>query len=103
MDFAMTSGAITVPRRSDIMKGRRLPGRHARGHAVALQTQLHNLGPSQHPGINGAMRLVAGLTVIQLTWRMLKHKRALLVGMAGKTALFGADCQKAKRPIVLGV
>jgi hypothetical protein len=34
---------------------------------------------------------------------MLKNKRAFLIGMAGKTALFRAECQKAKGAIVLGV
>jgi hypothetical protein len=34
---------------------------------------------------------------------MLKHKRALLIGMAGKTALFWADCQTTQRTIVFGV
>ena len=103
MDLAVTSGAITVPRRSDIMKGRRLPGCHAQGHAVALQTQLHNLGATQHLGINGAMRFMAGLTVVHPTWRMLKNKRALLIGMAGKTALFRADCQTPQGAIVFRV
>ena len=99
----MTSGAIAVPSRSDIVKGRRLDGRHARGHAVAFQTQLHNLGATQHLGINGAMRFMASLTVIHQTRRMLKHKRALLVGMAGKTALFRADCQTPQGAIVFRV
>ncbi len=99
----MTDGAITVPSRSDIMKGRWLPGRHARGHAVALQTQLHNLGATQHLGINGAMRFMAGLTAVYQTWRMLKHKRALLIGMAGKTALSRADCQTPQGAIVFRV
>ncbi len=99
----MTSGAIAESSRPDIMKGRRLAGGHAWGHAVALQAQLRNLGPTQHLGVNGAMRFVAGCTAIHLTWRMLKNKRAFLIGMAGKTALFRAECQKAKGAIVLGV
>ena len=99
----MTSGAIAVPSRSDIVKGRRLDGRHAWGHAVALQAKLHNLGATQHFGINGAMRFMAGLTIVHQTWRMLKYKRALLVGMAGKTALFRADCQTTQRTIVFRV
>ena len=103
MDFAMTNRAIAEPRRPDIMKGRRLAGGQSWGHAVALQAQLHNLGPTQHLGVNGAMRFVAGCTAIHLAWRMLKHKRTLLIGMAGKTALFRADCQRTKGAIVLGV
>ena len=103
MDLAMTSGAIAVPGCSDIMKGRRLPGRHARGHAVALQAKLDDLGATQHFRINGAMRFMAGLTVIHLKGRMLKHKRALLIGMAGKTALFRADCQTPQGTIVFRV
>ena len=99
----MTDGAITVPSRSDIMKGRRLPGRHARGHAVALQAKLHDLGATQHFRINGAMRFMAGLTVVHPTWRMLKHKWALLIGMAGKTAVFRADCQTPQGTIVFRV
>ncbi len=99
----MTSGAITVSSSPDIMKGRRLAGGHAQGHAVALQAQLRNLGPTQHLGVNGAMRFVAGCTAIHLTWRMLKNKRALLIGMAGKTALFRADCQSTKGAIVFRV
>ncbi len=99
----MTDGAITVPSRPDIMKGRRLPGRNPWGHAVALQAKLHNLGTTQHLGVNGAMRFVTGCAAIHLTWRMLKNKRAFLIGMAGKTALFRAECQKAKGAIVLGV
>ena len=96
----MTSGAIAVPSRSDIMKGRRLDGRHAWGHAVALQAKLHDLGATQHFRINGAMGFMAGLTVIHLTWRMLKYKWALLIGMARKTALFRADCQTSQGTIV---
>jgi hypothetical protein len=34
---------------------------------------------------------------------MLKNKRALLIGMAGKTALFRADCQSPQGPIVFRV
>ncbi len=103
MDLAMTNRTIAEPRRPDIMKGRRLTGGHAWGHAVALQAQLRNLGTNEHLGVNGAMRFVAGRTAIHLEGRMLKNKRALLIGMAGKTALFGADCQTTKRAIVLGV
>ena len=99
----MTSGAIAEPSRPDIMKGRRLNSRHPWCHAVALQAQLHNLGTTQHPGINGAMRFVASLTAIYQTWRMLKHKGALLIGMAGKTALFRADCQTPQGAIVFRV
>ena len=99
----MTHRTIAEPRRPDIMKGRRLAGGHSWGHAVALQAQLHNLGPTQHLGVDGAMRFVAGCTAIHPTWRMFKYKRALLIGMAGKTALFGAECQRTKGTIVLGV
>ncbi len=99
----MTNGAIAETSGPDVVEGRRLTGRHAWGHAVTLQAQLHNLGPTQHLGVNGAMRFVAGCTAIHLVWGMLKNKRALLIGMAGKTALFGADCQGAKGAIVLGV
>jgi hypothetical protein len=34
---------------------------------------------------------------------MLKNKRALLIGMAGKTALFRADCQTPQGAIVFRV
>jgi hypothetical protein len=34
---------------------------------------------------------------------MLKNKRALLIGMAGKTALSRADCQTTQRTIVFRV
>jgi hypothetical protein len=49
------------------------------------------------------MRFMAGLTVIHPAWRVLKHKRALLVGMTGKTALFRADCQTPQGAIVFRV
>ncbi len=103
MDFAMTNRAIAEPSGPDVVEGRRLTGRHAWGHAVTLQAQLCNLGPTQHLGVDGAMRFVAGCTAIHLEGRMLKNKRALLIGMAGKTALFGAECQRTKGAIVLGV
>ena len=99
----MTSGAIAESSRPDIMKGRRLSGRHPWVHGVALQAQLHNLGTTQHLGVNRAMRFVAGCTSIHLTWRMLKHKGALLIGMAGKTALFRADGQTPQGAIVFRV
>ncbi len=99
----MTDRAIAKPGRPDVMKGRRLNGRHPWGHAVALQAQLRNLGTTQHLGVNGAMRFVAGCTAIHPTWRMLKNKRALLIGMAGKTALSRADCKKTKGSIVFRV
>jgi len=103
MDLAMTNRAIAEPSGPDVVEGRRLTARHAWGHAVALQAQLRYLGPTQHLGVNGAMRFVAGCTAIHQPWRMLKNKRAFLIGMAGKTALFRAECQKAKGAIVLGV
>ncbi len=99
----MTNRAIAKPSGPDVVEGRRLTGGHAWGHAVTLQAQLRNLSTTQHLGVNGAMRFVAGCTAIHHAWGMLKHKRALLIGMAGKTALFGADCQTTKRAIVLGV
>jgi hypothetical protein len=49
------------------------------------------------------MRFMAGLTVIHHAGRMLKYKRALLVGVAGKTALFRADCKTTQRAIVFCV
>ncbi len=99
----MTNRTIAEPRCPDIMKGRRLTARHAWGHAVALQAQPRYLGPTQHLGVYGAMRFVAGCTAIHHDGRMLKNKRALLIGMAGKTSLFGADSQTTKRAIVVGV
>ncbi len=99
----MTDRTVAEPRRPYIVEGRRLTARHAWGHAVALQAQLRYLGPTQHLGVNGAMRFVAGCTAIHHAWGMLKDKRALLIGMAGKTSLFGAESQTTKRAIVLGV
>ena len=92
----MTDGAIAEPSGPDIVKCRWLSSRYAYAHAVAFQAQLRNLGSTQHSGINGAMRLVAGLTSIQLEGSMLKDKRALLIGVAGKAAFFGPNCQATK-------
>lgn len=91
MNLSMTGGAVSVTGTARVMKRGWLSARLWTG-TMAFQTQLMHRRSPQHARVNGAVRLVAGLASLDLTRRMFKHKRALLVAMAADTALLRCDC-----------
>ncbi len=82
----MACGTAPPPRAAQVVDRRRLAGGHARGQAVAFQTELMDLGTDQQLRVEASVRGMADLAFSGSDGGVVKDERTLFVRVAGSTS-----------------